>query len=101
MITPDPSLALLNYRVTPHSTTGVSPTETLMGRKLKAGVPTLTKNLLRSILDAEAIRFEDSQMKKTYQADYDRRCRVKPLSPLEPNTPVLIKMDTEKTWEKL
>lgn len=100
MITPDPSLAMLNYRATPHSTTGVSPAEALMGRKLKTRVPTLIKNLIPNIPDAQQIRAKDNDMKKRYKADYDRRYGVKSLSPLEPDTPVLIKMDTEKTWEK-
>ena len=39
-------------------------------------------------------------MKKHYKADCDHRYGVKPLSPLEPDTPVLIKMYNEKTWEK-
>ena len=82
MITPDPSLALLNYRATPHSTTSVSPAEALMRRKLKMRVPILTKNLIPNIPDALQIR-----AKKRYKVGYDCRYEVKPLSPLEPDTP--------------
>ena len=65
-------------------------------------VPVLIKNLIPNIPDALQIRSKDNEMKKHYKADYDRRYGVKPLSPLEPDTPVLIKMDNEEdmgeTW---
>ena len=32
---------LLNYRNTPHATTGKRPTELLMGRKIKTKIPTV------------------------------------------------------------
>ncbi|KAK5921824.1 hypothetical protein CgunFtcFv8_019149 [Champsocephalus gunnari] len=41
----DPLLALMVYRSSPHSSTGVSPAELLMGRKIRTTLPTLAKNL--------------------------------------------------------
>ena len=38
-------IALLNYRATPHSSTGVSPAIALMGRQLKTKLPRLPANL--------------------------------------------------------
>lgn len=41
----DPVRALMCYRSTPCATTGVSPAEPLMGRKIRTTLPTLEKNL--------------------------------------------------------
>ena len=82
MQTPDPSLALSNYRATPHSTTFESPAEALMGRKLKTRVSTLTKNLLPSIPDAEVLRATGKEMKENCKANYDRGYGAKRLSPM-------------------
>jgi hypothetical protein len=100
MATPDPSLALLNYRATPHSTTGISPSEALMGRKLKTRIPALTKTLMPKTPDIIQLRAKDNEMKARYKKDYDRRNGVKPLPALSADTPVLIKLDNEKKWEK-
>lgn len=42
----DPVMSLMSYRSTPCSTTGFSPAELLMGRKIRTTLPTLEKNLL-------------------------------------------------------
>lgn len=42
----DPLLALMCYRSTPCSSTGASPAELLMGRKIRTTLPTLDSNLL-------------------------------------------------------
>uniref|UniRef100_A0A3Q0SBR5 Integrase catalytic domain-containing protein n=1 Tax=Amphilophus citrinellus TaxID=61819 RepID=A0A3Q0SBR5_AMPCI len=73
----DPLLALMCYRSTPCATTGVSPAELLMGRKITTTLPTLEKNL---------------------QPKWPNRKTVLPLSPLRPGDAVVTKLDQERTW---
>ena len=42
---PDPHMALLNYRCTPFPWCGLSPAELLMGRRLRANIPLLDEQL--------------------------------------------------------
>ena len=98
MATSDPLVALLNYRATPHSTIGVSPSEALMGRRLRTRLPTLTRNLLPKTPDPIQLQAKDREMKAHYKKDYDRRHGVKPLPALQPDIPVLVKLDHEKKW---
>lgn len=60
----DPLLALMSYRSTPCTTTGVSPAELLMGRKIKTTLPTLEVNLQPQWPDLVAVRNKDSSEKQ-------------------------------------
>lgn len=95
-----PPLALLNYRATPNSTTGVSPAEALMGRQLKTKLPVLPGNLLPKSVDEDKVRETDSERKEKQKVYYDNRHGVKDLPPLKPDQLVLTKTDEEKTWSK-
>ena len=67
---------LLNYRATPHSTTGVSPAEALFGRKIKTRLP---QSLSRSDSDFDdQIRLRDTEQKRQMKAyaDSARHARV-------------------------
>ena len=67
---------LLNYRATPHSTTGVSPAEALFNRKIKTRLP---QSLGRSDSDFDdKIRLRDTEQKRQYKAyaDSARHARV-------------------------
>jgi hypothetical protein len=86
----DPDLALLNYRNTPHSSTGVSPAVALMGRSLRTKIPTLPKNLSPQSPDDNYIRKKDARTKENYRQDYDRRKGATALSPLQPGDNVLL-----------
>ena len=52
---------LFNYRITPHSTTGISPSELLMGRKLKSRFDLLKPNI--------AARVEQKQLEQKCSHD--------------------------------
>jgi hypothetical protein len=86
-----PLTALLNYRATPHSTTGVSPSEALKGRKPRTGIPAL----MTKTTDRIQLRTKDNEMKTRYKTDYDSRYGAKPLPALNADTPVLIKLGSE------
>ena len=62
--------SLFQYRITPHTTTGVSPAELLMGRRLRSRLDLLKPNV--------AQRVEEKQRRQ--QADHDRHCRVRSFS---------------------
>jgi len=59
---------LLNFRSTPHATTGVSPAELLMGRKLRTKLPQL------EVQSERMERQRDSEMRQT---DWQRKTRGK------------------------
>ena len=93
-------IALLNYRTTPHSSTGTSPASALMGRQLKTKIPRLPENLTPQPASDIDIRKADHHAKARYKFSYDRRHGATPLSQLEPENQVLIKTDGDKTWDK-
>lgn len=95
----DPQLALLNFRATPHSATGISPARALMGRELCTRLPVLSRVLKSSGHDATAMRERDEVAKASYKKNYDRRHGVRDLSPLMPGSLALTKLDSQKTWQ--
>jgi transposase InsO family protein len=94
----DPLIALMCYRSTPCSTTGASPAELLMGRKIRTTLPTLERNLQPSWPDGQRIRQKDEAEKKKQAFYYNRRHGARPLPPLQPGGNVLTKLDHQKSW---
>lgn len=94
----DPLVALMCYRSTPCSTTGASPAELLMGRKIRTTLPTLEKNLQPSWPDKQRIRQKDKAEKKKQAFYYNRRHGARPLPPLQSGGNVLTKLDHQKSW---
>ena len=95
-----PEIALLNYRTTPHSSTGVSPAMALMGRELKTRAPVLPRVLLpQPPRDAE-IRDADRRTKLKYKQQYDKHNGVRSLPYLECGDRVLLRTSEDKKWEK-
>ena len=96
----EPDIALLNYRSTVHSATRTSPAEALMGRRLRTRLPVLNKLLFPKQPDDSEIRHSDQAAKDQYKAAYDKRHGARPLAPLQPGQPVLLKLDGERKWTK-
>lgn len=94
----DPLLALMIYRSSPHSSTGVSPVELLMGRKIRTILPTLAKVLQPKWPNQQHIRAKDAVEKSKQAFHYNKRYDLKPLTPLQPGGPVLTRLDNQKTW---
>ena len=90
-----PNIAFLNYRSTPHSATQVSPTEALVGTKLKRLPMLETKPFLEEDID-KSIRAADKKAKQPYKAAFDKRHGAKILNILEPG--VCIFMRDGKQW---
>ena len=94
----NPHRALLEYRSTPLSSTGVTPAEALMGRRLQTRLPVLAKNLQPRQPDDTQIRAADTRAKEYLKAQFDRRHGVRELPHLEEGQPVLMKLDTDPDW---
>ena len=82
---------LLNYRATPHSSTGVPPATIMFGREIETSIPqVIFKEPQLDILEAD----NDAKLKmKTYA---DKRNHAKP-STITIGDPVLIKSDNTKS----
>ena len=85
----DPYMALLNYRSTPLSWCGLSPSELLMGRRVRTSVPQVKKHFIPQWPYLNKFRKSDVQYKKQKQC-YDRRHRVRPLPPYVDDLPVWV-----------
>lgn len=95
----DPHLALMCYRATPHSSTGVSPAELLMGRKIRTTLPILKKNLQPKWPNRLLVRERDALSKRQQAFYFNRRHGVRDLPELQPGDAVLMKLDGEKSWK--
>ena len=83
--------ALLNYRATPHSTTGISPAEVLFGRKIRTRLP--EPEVAVPELDAE-IRHNDTERKRKIK-DYADDKRHTKVSDLKVGDSVLVRQPRE------
>ena len=97
---PDPSLALMVYRATPVTATGFSPSELMIGRKIRTTLPMISRQLTPKTVNFKAIEERDAVIKDRYTRDYNRRHGVRELSPLRPGDTVRMKYDGEKTLRK-
>ena len=96
----DLHLALLNYRATPHSSTGVTPAAALMGRELRTKLPTLATNLNPTRPKDDDIRRRDAAVKETSRRNYDSRKGAATLPPLQPGDSVLLHSgQSSKLWD--
>lgn len=94
----DPLIALMCYRSTPCTTTGVSPAELLMGRKIRTTLPTLEKNLRPKWPNRKTVEHKDAGEKEKQAFYYNRGHAARPLPPIRPGDAVFAKLDQEKAW---
>lgn len=94
----DPLIALMYYRSTPCTTTGVSPAELLMGGKIRTMLPIFEKNLRPKWPNRRTVEQKDAGEKAKQEFYYNRRHGARPLPPLQPGDAVLTKLDQEKAW---
>lgn len=95
----DPLLALMTFRATPTTSTGVSPAELLMGRKIRTTLPTLQKNLKPKWPNKTKIRESDKTAKEKQAYYFNRRHGVKDLPVLNHGDSVVLKLDEESKWK--
>lgn len=85
----DPYLALLSYRATPLQI-GFSPSELLMGRKLRTTVPTTRQQLVPRVPDSTLVRNRDKQQKQRQERTFNRRHGARELPELVPGDTVWV-----------
>ena len=73
----DPFLALMYYRATPHTATGVSPNQLMMGSEIRTLLPTLESNLEPVLPRHEAVTRKDEKTKAAYRQYFDQRHGVR------------------------
>ena len=86
------------YRATPCNSTGASPAELLMGRKIRTTLPTLESNLQPKWPSRKSIKARDTLEKQKQAYYYNRRHGARCLPPLRPGDNVLTKLDGQKVW---
>ena len=96
--TKSPDVALLNYRATPHSSTGVSPSVALMNRNLNTKLPALPSVLLPQNPNDDKIRQSDKKSKEKAKGNYDRFHGARELSPLPEGKNVIVRENNQ--WNK-
>ena len=91
-------VASMAYRATPVTATGVSPSELMMGRRIRTTVPVLPKVLAPRWPNLTDVRWCDKKAKANMQRNYNTRHGVKTLHPVSVGDNVRIKTDKEKYW---
>ena len=86
----DPFLALLSYRATPLPWCRRSPSELLMGRKIRSTLPTSTMTLTPQWPYLNEFRQANQEYKQQQKRDFDERHRVGDLPDIPDNTDVWI-----------
>ncbi|KAK7106117.1 hypothetical protein V1264_017410 [Littorina saxatilis] len=93
----DPYLALLMYRSTPLQN-GLSPSQLLMGRKLKTLVPVLPNTLKPQTPDHDSVKAKETASKEKQRQTFDRRHAAKDLPSLQPGDSVWVR-DMKRSGE--
>ena len=73
----------MSYRATPLQI-GYSPSELLMGRKLRTTVPVTRNQLIQKLPDRTLVRKRDEQEKQRQERSFNKRHRARELSELDP-----------------
>ena len=87
----DPYIALLSYRTTPLPFCQLSPTELLMGRKVRTDIPVIPSQLIPKWEYLDHFRHCDKRFKQRQRRDYNLRHRVRTLPDLPDETDVWIR----------
>ena len=86
----DPSRGLLAFRSTPLAC-GYSPSELLMGRKLRNTIPTFHTILIPSWPDMDKLLEREAERKETQRLNFNQRHNAIPLKSVQPGSSVDIK----------
>ena len=86
----DPYLALMSYRATSMPWCNLSPAQLCMGRRIRTPIPQVNKLLIPDWTYLPMFREKNKQYKDSQKQNFDRRQRVRELSPISDNTSVWI-----------
>ena len=93
--TSDPYLALLSYRATPLPWCNYSPSELLIGRRVKTDIPQTTDYLIPRWHFLPEFQQKDKEYKEKQKENYDLQHRTRSADVLPENSPVWVR--TENT----
>lgn len=86
----DPYLALMAYRASPLAN-GYSPTELLMGRKIRTTVPVIPSQLDPNGADLEKVKMREQSYRQKQKLNFDKRHRAHNMPILQPGDHVWVK----------
>ena len=89
-VSEEPEMALLTYRGTPFAWCGLSPSELLMGRRLRTNIPINTDQLIQEWKFLGAFRVNNQKFKEDQKHTFDCHHGVRRLSSLPPESDVWI-----------
>ena len=93
----DPAKALLAHRSSPLAC-GYSPSELLMGRRIRTSIPVFHTQLTPKWPDMKRLQATEAEPRQKQKANFDQRHRAIPLCPIDTDTPVYVKdMDVTGT----
>ena len=94
----EPHLALLAYRATPVQSTGVSPAELSIGRKLRTELPVLPTKLLPKTEDYSIIKNNIIRNKSQQKMNFDRHHSAQNLPEIFPGDSVRVRINENSDW---
>ena len=92
----DPFLAVLSYNATPMPWCNLSPSELLMGRKLRSTIPQTTTVLIPEWPYLKEFKVKNRCLKEKQKIYYDQRHQTRSKTPLEDGTEVWVSNDGDK-----
>ena len=91
-------MALLQYRATPLASTGYSPAQLLMGRRIATNLPMKMTKLKPKVPNRRIVNERISKYKRGYANAHDRKFGAHKLSKLRPGDFVRLKTDSQSKW---
>ena len=85
---------LMQYRATPHSTTGISPAELLFNRRIKTKLPQVFPNV--ESLDSKAVRDVHNEKREQQKSYFDKKKKARGKN-VQPGMTVLVKQKKTTT----
>ena len=86
----DLTLSLLSYRSTPLPWCNLSPSELLMGRRMRSTIPQVSDHLTPKWPYLTKFREQDLKFKKQQESQYNQRHQARALPEIPDNTPVWV-----------
>ena len=94
----DFQLALLAYRTAPQETTGISPSQLLMGRHLRTTLPATSVQLRPVVVNPQQVQQRDGLQKQCQKQNFDARHECREFQPLQRNDHVLVWDMKTRRW---
>ena len=96
----DPYLALMVYRSTTLASTGYSPSQIMLNRRMRTTLPSLPQNLQFRAYCKDKVETNHTARRRRNEYYYNRRYSSKPLSKLKKGDKVRIKTGKDDVWSE-